>query len=83
MWHRLWPWPKGHAGRVWPRCANDTETFLKLKECLPLLFLTVSSSTVPIAHKHLKYRGTGFGLGQKATRGAFGHAVRTRLGLTH
>ncbi|NEO16029.1 MULTISPECIES: hypothetical protein [unclassified Moorena] len=24
--------------------------------------------------------GTGFGLGQKATRGAFGHAVRTTLG---
>ncbi|NEQ80388.1 MAG: hypothetical protein F6K26_09040 [Moorea sp. SIO2I5] len=23
--------------------------------------------------------GTGFGLGQKATRGAFGHAVRTTL----
>ncbi|NEO45810.1 MAG: hypothetical protein F6K55_17450 [Moorea sp. SIO4A3] len=23
LWHRLWPWPKGHAGRVWPRCAND------------------------------------------------------------
>ncbi|NEO23274.1 MULTISPECIES: hypothetical protein [unclassified Moorena] len=25
--------------------------------------------------------GTGFGLGLKATRGAFGHAVRTTLGL--
>ncbi|NEO49109.1 MAG: hypothetical protein F6J98_19700 [Moorea sp. SIO4G2] len=22
-WHRLWPWPKGRAGRVWPRCAKD------------------------------------------------------------
>ncbi|NEO02457.1 MAG: hypothetical protein F6J94_10020 [Moorea sp. SIO1F2] len=32
LWHRLWPWPKGHAGRVWPRCANDAGTFVTIKQ---------------------------------------------------
>ena len=38
LWHRLWPWPKGHAGRVWPRCANDAGTSLRLNKWLPTLF---------------------------------------------